>query len=263
MDSIFFWVSKLARLVVAPDSFLLLALALGVILLWLGKVKWSKIILTIVALLMLFIALFPVGEWLLYPLESKYPSRPELPQQVDGIIVLGGAEDTKVSKSWGSVEIGSAVERDTTFIELARKYPEAKLVFTGGASSMVDQSTKGADIAKEFFIQQGLDTERIMFERDSRNTYENVIFTRELVQPQPDEKWVLITTAWHMPRSRGIFCKNQWDITPYPVDHYSLKDNLFRIDLNFSAHLSKLTVGVKEWLGILAYSLTGKMGSCG
>jgi len=262
MDSIFFWLSKLAWLFIAPDSFLLILLIFGVFLLWFGQLKWSKIILTVVALLMLFIALFPVGEWLLYPLESKYPNRPELPQQVDGIIVLSGAEDTKVSRSWESVELNSAAERDTSFIDLARRYPDAKLVFTGGTGSMVNQDTKGADIAREFFIQQGLDIERIIFERDSRNTHENVIFTKKLVQPQPDEQWVLITTSWHMPRSRGIFCRNQWHVTPYPVDYYTQRDNLFRVELDLSEHLDNLVKGVKEWLGILAYSLTDKMNRC-
>ncbi|MCW8887708.1 MAG: YdcF family protein [Gammaproteobacteria bacterium] len=261
MDSLFFWISKLAWLFVAPDNVLLLMLTLGVILLWFGKLKWSKIVLSVVLLLMLFIALFPVGEWLLYPLESKY-SRPELPKRIDGIIVLSGAENTKLSRSWGTIELNSAAERDISFIALSRRYPQAKLVFTGGSGSMIDQSTKGADIAKMLFLQQGLNIDQIIFERDSRNSYENVIFSHKLVQPHPDEKWLLITTAWHMPRSRGIFCKSHWDVIPYPVDYRTQRDNLFRVELDFSENLKLLVTGVKEWLGIVAYSLSGKMDNC-
>lgn len=262
MDSLFFWISKLVWLLVSPDSLLLIVMTVGVLFLWFGSVKWSKIILTTAILIMLFIAFFPVGEWLLYPLESKYPNNIELPDQVDGIIVLSGAEDTVTSKSWNSVEVGGAAERDLAFMALARKYPEAKLVFTGGSGSMIHQDTKAADIAKTMFVQQGFDVERVQFERDSRNTYENVIFTQKLVQPQSDEKWLLITTSWHMPRSMGIFCKNRWEVIPYPVDHYTQRDNLMRIDFEFRKHLEKLGMGVKEWLGILAYTLTGKMESC-
>lgn len=262
MDSLFFWISKLAWLFIAPDSLLLMALTVGVVALWVGKVRLSKWIFTVIIGLMLFIAFLPVGEWLLYPLESRYPHQPQLPQQIDGIIVLSGAENTRVSKSWGSAELNGAAERDTTFIELARKYPRAKLVFTGGTGSMLNHGMKGADIAKTFFVQQGLDIERVTFERESRNTHENVILSQKLVQPRPDEKWVLITTGWHMPRSRGIFCKNRWDVIPYPVDYYSQRENLFRVDLDFSEHLNNLVTGVKEWMGILAYSLSGKMKSC-
>jgi uncharacterized SAM-binding protein YcdF (DUF218 family) len=262
MDSIFFWLSKLLWLFISPDSLMLIALIVGVALLWLGYIRLSKTILTTAVLLMVLIALFPLGEWLLYPLESKYPSQPELPQQLDGIIVLGGAEDTKVSQSWGSVELGSAAERDIAFLEMARRYPEAKLLFTGGAGSMVNQQSKGADIARALFLGQGLDISRVIFERESRNTYENVIFSRKLAQPQPGEKWLLITTSWHMHRSRGIFCKDQWDVIPYPVDHETQRGNLLRVDLNFSGNLHNLLIGVKEWLGIVAYSVSGKMGKC-
>jgi len=262
MDSLFFWISKLAWLFIAPDNLLLMVLIAGVAALWLDKMQLSKWLLSGVAAVMLFIALLPVGEWLLYPLESQYPQKPQLPQQIDGIIVLSGAEKTKISKSWGSVELNGAAERDTTFIELARKYPLAKLVFTGGTSSLMNHDMKGADIAKAFFAQQGLDIGRITFERESRNTYENVILTQKLVQPQPNEKWVLITTGWHMPRSRGIFCKNRWDVIPYPVDYYSQRENLFRVELDLSRHLNNLVTGVKEWVGILAYSLSGKMNGC-
>lgn len=262
MDSLFFWISKLIWLLVSPDSLLLIVLSVGVLLLWFGRVKWAKMILSVTIVIMLFIALFPVGEWLLYPLESKYPNNVELPHQVDGIIVLSGAEDTITSKNWGSIELGGAAERDLAFMALARKYPEAKLVFTGGTGSMLHQQTKAADIAKELFIQQGIDVERVLFERDSRNTYENVIFTKKLVQPKPDETWLLITTSWHMPRSMGIFCKNGWDVIPYPVDHYTQRGNLLRIGFSFGGHLGSLGMGIKEWLGILAYSATRKMGSC-
>ncbi|HEA25709.1 MAG TPA: YdcF family protein [Ectothiorhodospiraceae bacterium] len=88
------------------------------------------------------------------------------------------------------------------------------------------------------------------------------MLTQKLVQPQPNEKWVLITTGWHMPRSRGIFCKNRWDVIPYPVDYYSQRENLFRVELDLRGHLNNLVTGVKEWVGILAYSLSGKMNGC-
>ena len=225
---------------------------------WKGKLRWAKRLLGSLAVILLVIGLFPVGEWLLYPLEKQYPTNPKL-NQVDGIILLGGAEDPVRSYLWKQPITGSAAERDFAFIQLSKAYPAAKKIFTGGSSSMVAQAYKGADAAKQLFIQQGLDVSKIIFERDSRNTWENVILSKEVADVKKGEKWILITTGWHMPRSAGIFCKAKWDVIPYPVDFWTQKGNLLRVDWNFSGHLKNLVTAVKEWIGIAAYQLTRKM----
>ncbi|MDH3392865.1 MAG: YdcF family protein, partial [Desulfobulbaceae bacterium] len=203
-------------------------------------------------------AFFPLGEWLLYPLETRFPANPELPQQVDGIIVLSGAEDAVKSAHWDQVEMGDGAERNLAFFNLARRYPSAKLVFTGGSGSLIDQTHKGADVAKSLFQNLGLDTSKIIFERESRNTYENAIYSKKMVTPGAKENWILITTAWHMPRSMGIFTKAGWPMIPYPVDHQTLPDNLFRVGLNFAPHLASVKTAVKEWMGLTAYYLAGR-----
>ena len=144
------------------------------------------------------------------------------------------------------------------FLALARKYPEAKLLFTGGSGSLLEQKDKAADIAKKLFKQLNFDVTRIVFEKESRNTYENAIYSKKIVQPFKNENWILITTGWHMPRSVGIFCKAEWPVIPYPVDHQTNKDNLFRISFNLSNNLRMLKIAIKEWLGLFAYYLSGK-----
>ncbi len=144
------------------------------------------------------------------------------------------------------------------FMALAKRYPEAKLIFTGGASSMIHQEYKAADVARRLFSEQGIDLSRIIFERESRNTWENAVLSKKLVQPAEDEKWVLITTGWHMPRSMGIFCKAEWSVIPYPVDFQTKPGYLLRIDWGFAGHLKDLVAGVKEWVGIVAYRMMGK-----
>jgi uncharacterized SAM-binding protein YcdF (DUF218 family) len=123
---------------------------------------------------------------------------------------------------------------------------------------MVDQQNKSADSARKFFARHGLDTSRIIFERDSRNTWENAVFSKKLVNPNLNEEWVLITTAWHMPRSVGVFCKVGWDVIPYPVGFHSEPDNIIRLDWDFSGHLRRLVFAVKEWIGIIAYKVFGR-----
>lgn len=258
MDSLFFWLSKLAWLVISPDSALIILFAMGLLCLLKSKLRLAKNIFITSFILFLIIGLFPVGEWLLYPLEKKYPHNPKL-EHVDGIIVLGGAEDAIRSDLWKQPVVGNAAERFFASIYLARRFPEAKLIYTSGSSSMVEQRLKGADAAKQLYSQQGLDISKIIFERDSRNTWENAILSQKLAKPKQGETWVLITTGWHMVRSAGIFRKIGWNVTPYPVDFVSRYDKLFRLDWNFTGHLNNLKLGVKEWVGIAAYTFTGKI----
>ncbi len=210
------------------------------------------------SIVLLVVALFPFGEWLLFPLETRFPANPELPKNIDGVIVLAGAENAPLSALWKQVELGGAAERHFAFLELARRYPEAKLVFTGGSGIVFAQEYKDADVAKKLFEQQGLDVSRVIFERNSRNTFENAVLSKELVKPRAGEKWLLITSAFHMPRSVGIFCKAGWPVITYPVDHYASPDNSFRIGFSLAGHFASLMLGMKEWVGLLAYYVTGK-----
>jgi uncharacterized SAM-binding protein YcdF (DUF218 family) len=258
MDTLFFYISKLIWLLVSPDSLLLILIFVTLIFLYTGKIQLAKKLLTIVSGLLIIIAFLPIGDWLLFPLESRFQTNPVLPDKVDGIIVLSGSENTLLSPQWQQVELGNAAERDLMFLTLARQFPKAKLLFTGGSGSLLEQKYKSADIAKKLFKQLGFDTERIIFERESRNTYENAIYSKKIINPAKNENWILITTSWHMPRSVGVFCKAGWSVIPYPVDHQTNKDNLFRIKFNLSANLMALKTAIKEWLGLFAYYLSGK-----
>ena len=258
MDTLFFYISKIIWLFISPDSLLLLLIIFSLALLYIGKEKAAKKILTIVTLLLVIITLFPIGNWLLYPLETRFQTNPPIPDKVDGIIVLSGSEDAELSQVWNQVELGATAERDLTFLMLAKRYPKAKLIFTGGTGSLNKQQYKAANVAKKLFLQQGFNIERILFEGESRNTYENAIFSKKIAHPKENENWILITTSWHMPRSVGIFCKAEWPIIPYPVDHQTNKNNLIRFNFDLSNNLGTLKTGIKEWLGLFAYYLSGK-----
>lgn len=258
MDTLFFWLSKLVWLLISPDSLLLIALLLALACLVLGRERLATTLLGFACAAFLVIALFPLHILLFHPLDVRFKTNPALPDTLDGIIVQGGAEDAYRSSLWNQVSLSSGAERFITFIELAREYPEARLVFTGGTGSLTRQGYKGADVARELFGRHGLDINRIVFERESRNTYENALLTKRLVQPGKDEKWLLITTAWHLPRSVGVFCKQQWPVIPYPVDHATVPDPRLSVGWALSEHLGQLKTGLREWLGLFAYYVTGK-----
>jgi len=258
MDTLFFFASKIVWAVISPDSLIVL-LILGA---WLGLVlgwqKLSRRLLSGGALLILLVGFFPIGDLLISPLENRFASNAALPAKVDGIIVLGGAISPRLSNSWQQVELNGSADRLTNFIYLSNLYPDAQLVFTGGSGSLRDQEFKEAEMARILLEQLGLADRAIIFESESRNTVENVQFSKNLVLPEAEENWLLITSAFHMPRSVGIFCQQQWPVQPYPVDHQSMRDNNLRLEFSFAGHLVTLVTATKEWIGLIAYRLTGK-----
>ena len=258
MDTAFFWLSKLVWALIAPETLLLLLVLVSWILLLRGRMRWAKRLLGLAAFTMLVFAWIPVGEWLLYPLESRFPVNPPLPAKVDGIIVLGGAEDAGRSAAWGQVEVNDSAERFIASMTLARQYPTAKLVFTSGSGSVLDQEHKGADVARKLYDGLGLDPARAIYESGSRNTAENASMSKALVKPASGETWILVTSAFHMPRSIGIFCKLGWRVIAFPVDHRTIRNHLWRTDTGFLANLNNVSVGIREWIGLFAYFATGK-----
>lgn len=258
MDTLFFYLSKIVWAMLSPDSFLLYLLLAGVLCLFLQKLRPAKVLLYLTAVLLLLIAFLPIGQWFLYPLETRFPANPPLPATVDGIILLGGTIQPQLSAAWMQSELTSSAEREITFAQMARQYPQARLLMTGGNGNLSDQEFREADISPTLLAALGVDTGRVVFERNSRNTYENALNSKPLILPQPDENWLLITSAYHMPRSAGIFCRQGWRVLPWPVDHQTSKATLMRIGLNLGVNLNTLRVALHEWAGLLAYYMTDK-----
>ncbi|GIZ53895.1 YdcF family protein [Noviherbaspirillum aridicola] len=258
MDTIVFWFTKLAWMLLSPDSlFLLCLVGLWLMIRW-GWTRAARRLLMALIVVLAVVALLPVHEWMFHPLERRFPAPTSLPESVDGIILLGGAEEALQANAWGGPEVNQAAERYLAFLMLARTYPDAKLVFTGGSHRLVDQALKEADVAVRLLTQQGLDTGRLVVEREARNTAENVRRTRELFRPAAGEKWVLVTSAYHMPRAAGSFCRAGWPVIAYPVDHRSVPGRMLRLDLDLIRHAAGATTAAREWIGLASYYLGGK-----
>lgn len=258
MDTAFFLASKIVWALISPDSLIVILGVSAWIAVLLNWQRVSRALLASCALLLLVIGFFPVGEWLIAPLENRFTSNAALPGEVDGIVVLGGAISPRLSNIWQQPELDGGADRLTNFLYLARLYPNAQLVFTGGSGSVTEQEFKEAEMARILFDQLGLAERAIVFESESRNTSENARNSRELVSPEDDEYWLLITSAFHMPRSIGVFCQEGWSAQAYPVDHYSQKGHLLRINFSFGENLSVLGTAVREWVGLTAYRLSGR-----
>jgi uncharacterized SAM-binding protein YcdF (DUF218 family) len=255
----FFFVSKIFWYLVEPINFLLIVALLGVAL---GFGRFARLgrFLTAAAVILLAIAAFsPLGGLALRPLEDRFPIPGADLSAPTGIIVLGGALDEEITLARKSPALLAAASRLTGGFVLARRYPQARLVFTGGTASLRDPSLSEADGARDFWLSLGLPSERMTFETKSKNTWENAIFTRDLVQPKPNETWLLVTSAWHMPRSMGIFRRAGFNVTAYPVDFRTFGDERdYRFTYVALDELTDLDLALHEWIGLVAYHITGK-----
>jgi uncharacterized SAM-binding protein YcdF (DUF218 family) len=248
---------KLAWTVLKPSNFLAILFVLGLVLRLFGKRRTGHTLMGGVLAILLLCAVLPVGAWLISPLENRFP-QPALPERVDGIIVLGGAIEPGIATDRGTVALNANAERMVAFVALARRYPEAKLVFTGGSASLTRPDLKEADALGLFLDAIGLPRARVIVERESRNTDDNARLSKALVKPQPNDVWVMITSARHMPRSIGIFRKQGWSVIAYPVDYITKRDVGFSLGFNFAGGLAALDEAGYEWLGLAYYRLSGR-----
>jgi len=258
MDNIFFILSKLIWPLIMPENLIVLALIITSILLILKKDKLAKKWLLSTSSIVLIITVLPIGAWLTYPLETHFPTKPILPKQVDGIILLGGSFIPSTSQAWDKVQTNDYSDRIYNFLALMQQYPKAKAIFTGGQASINGQYPSEAYFAKQLFDSLGIESNRIIYDDKARNTYENIINTKKLAQAKPKENWVVVTTAYHLPRTIGLFCQQNWPVIPYPADFHTNPNELFSATFDFSGNLQQLNEAIHEWVGLMAYYLTGK-----
>jgi len=252
----FFHASKLLWPLAQPSNLLILLLLVGVLALGLGRQRLARALLFGVAAVLVPIAVLPVGQWLLTPLENRFPAPTALPDRVDGVIVLGGGTDLEITAARGQVALQDSAERFTTLIELAHRYPDARLVLTSGETWLSGVALSEAEAVRRFYQKLGWDVGRVTFEDRARNTHENAVFSRELVRPAPGERWLLVTSASHMPRAVGVFRQAGWPVLAYPVDYQTTGGVRLWAGLDAAARLREFDGAIKAWLGLVAYRLS-------
>lgn len=253
--------SKLVGYLTDPPTIILALLVLGFTLsLSRRRRRLGQGVVGAVLAAVLAFSVVPLDTWILTRLEARFPPPSPMPERVDGIIVLGGAINPEVSAARGQVSIGGAASRLSSLILLARHYPEARLIYSGGAGNPFDQSLKEADYATDFYRDIGFGTDRIIFERQSRNTRENATLGKEAMAPKPGETWLLITSAWHMPRAVGCFRAAGWPVIAYPTDYLTtgIEKPWWR-ELHFSPArgFNGLSLVLHEGVGLISYRLMG------
>jgi uncharacterized SAM-binding protein YcdF (DUF218 family) len=257
--AVFFFLSKTLGVILLPSNILIGIGIVGIILLLTRFSSMGRKMIVASVLLLAICGFSPIGNLLLYPLESRFPPWDASRGAPEGIIVLGGIEPD-LSAVHGVPVFRASVDRLLAAAVLARQYPKARIIFSGGNANLVsDDEAKEADFAMPVLEGFGISRDRLSMERRSRNTQENAEFSKAMASPKSGERWLLVTSAYHMARSVGIFRKVGFAVEPYPVDwRMGGRGDLLRFSPYFMSGLGRIDLASREWMGLIAYRITGK-----
>ena len=255
----FFYLSKIFGFFIQPLNFAILLLATGLVAGFFGYRKLAARGSGLALLILALAAWTSLGAMMLNPLEERFP-KPPLPQEVDGIVVLGGGFEGAINLARGGYELNSGGDRMVETAILAHRYPAAKVVVSGGTGALLLEGEGDAETAPRLLIALGVAPDRLVLENRSRNTFENAVFTKEMVTPQPGQTWLLVTSAFHMPRAKALFDKAGFAAIPWPVDYRtSGEEGVSLFADNPADSLQATTLALREWIGLFAYWLSGKI----
>jgi len=254
-----FYLSKLAGIFLDPGNYVMPAMITAVILL--GRRprvnRWLLWFFRLGVLGCTLVWLTPLPDVLTEKLEKMIPN-PALPAHADGIIVLGGWQDMDQVRKHGGIQMNGSAERFFGALALAHRYPAARLVFTGGSAHPLYPNESEAAMTEAALRALNFPMERAVFERKARDTYENAVYSRDLVQPKPSETWILLTNASHIPRAMACFRRVGWTVIPHGVDFQTHGRPWFSF-FTFIPQMDKTTWALHEWFGLLGYWLAGRL----
>jgi uncharacterized SAM-binding protein YcdF (DUF218 family) len=255
----FFFLAKILGFFALPSNALIVLGLVGVgIAVLRGARAGGKLIVASLILLAIF-GFSPLANALMLPLEQRFPAWDESRGAPAGIIVLGGAFDTVVAARRDDIPLTEAAERMTASAALARKYPQARLIFTGGTGTLLYDGPTEGELARRFYASLGIAADRITIEEESRDTAENAVLTRPLADPKPGEHWLLVTSAYHMPRAIGTFRRVGFAVEAYPVDYRTRGiEDLARPFPSLGEGLRRGDTAMREWIGLVMYRLAGR-----
>lgn len=249
---------KIFVFLLAPSNLLFLAFVLAFALIVLRYARSGIIVLACAIVLMALFGIGPGANFLIQPLEERFPKWDASRGTPDGIVVLGGAISADLSAARGALAINEAVERLTAIAGLARRFPDIPIMLVGGNGSMIPGGPSEAHFARQLLEDFGIAPSRILLEERSRTTVENARFAKAMVNPLPGSRWLLVTSAHHMPRAVGTFRAAGFAVEAYPVDwRLGGADDLWQLFPSVGRGLARTDTAAHEWIGLLAYRLSG------
>jgi len=255
----FFLAAKTIGVLIVPSNVLVILCLTGALLNLTRHRKLGIGLMLATASLLFFCSFSPIGRAMLLPLEQRFPPWAKTDREPTGIVVLGGVIDGVISAERGVVELNASADRLTAVASLALNYPKARIVFSGGTGQLFPAGRAEAELAARFLESFGISKDRITLEQQSRDTAENAHYTRTLIKSQPGERWLLITSAAHMPRAVGSFRRAGFDFEAYPVDWRTGGwSDLQQLSFSASDGLAATDQATREWIGLIAYWVAGR-----
>jgi uncharacterized SAM-binding protein YcdF (DUF218 family) len=243
------------------DQPLLFGTLAGVILCYTRHAQFGRGLALAAILILLAIATLPLRGVLLAPLENRFPPpSADLPPPY-GIIVLGGAISDPMSAARGQTVFDEGGERITEAVILAKRFPQARVVYTSGTNSVFGGTSSEAARARDLMVAMGVARDRVTIEDKARNSEENASFSAAIVHPDASQRWLVVTSAFHMPRAMGVFEKAGFHPIAYPVSFYTTGRGFedFRPTIDPLGNLKTFMLAMHEWIGLAAYWATGRI----
>ncbi len=253
-----FIASKILGFFALPSNDMLLMGLIGLVLMRTKSARAGRRLVAAAIMLLLAFGLLPLGKLLMAPLEERFPPWDAARGPPDGIVVLGGAIEPEVAERPNS-GLNEAAERITASASLARTYPAAKILYSGGNNRLAFRGGSEAQVARSLFESLGIPERRLILEDRSRTTAENAAFSRQVAAPKPGERWLLVTSAYHMPRAIGAFRRAGFPVEACPVDYRTPGPGELWIPFaSVTAGLRRTDIAMREWFGLVTYWLTGR-----
>jgi uncharacterized SAM-binding protein YcdF (DUF218 family) len=254
----FFYLSKIVWFLIQPSSLLVLAPVVG---LW-ASTRGRSVVARramFMSLAVAIVGLSPLGNLLMLPLEQRFERADLTARPVTGIVILGGGEDAPIAFKRNAHALNEAGERISEAVALSIALPSVRIVFSGGSGFLIPGGASEGKAVAKMLRSMGIAADRLTIEDQSRDTYENATLTRDLIKPQPGERWLLVTSAWHMPRAMGVFRKAGFAVEPWPVDYRTGGwGDAFVAFASPPEGLRRIDVATREYAGLAALWLKGR-----
>lgn len=253
-----FLISKLIQIFLIPSNLIALVGLVGLLAMLVKRGRLARVCIITSVLLLIICGWSPVGPAALMALENRFP-QPVITRPITGIVLLGGAVDPHISIARGNLTMNEAGERLTAAVDLSRRYPDARIFLSGGLGQLHGPSTlTESELARDILVSLGVAPSRIAMEERSRTTCENATESAASIRPQPGDLWLLVTSAYHMPRAVACFRAAGFEVTPYPVDYRTRGETELKRPTNsIAVGLAETDLATHEWLGLLSYRIGG------
>ena len=189
-----------------------------------------------------------------YIVPSRYPIN-----QLTGIVVLGGSFDLGLAaKERNEISLNGTSQRLTKALEIYKKNPKVLILFSGYSNLINPKGWNESEMARKFFLDQGVRIDNLLFEDKSRNTFENIKFSKDIINNYRGT-WGLVTSAYHMPRSFLAFKKQGLILEPITTDYKTGISKMFWLNFDIYRGISNWHTIFHEIVGISYYKITNKI----